>query len=153
MKTGTCILLSIVSLVAAVIFISASCDNNNGGVTPTWIGTWINPDYDGSVEGNNWGKMVITHIDGNDYRWAEYDKYDDPLPGIWIIAALTNQWTDSEGNLFIEAMVDTESPDPMYHLFKIHADNKTLETNWSDVDYPTEIDHAVENYGIFYRSE
>ena len=64
MKTRNCVLFSIFLLVAAVIFIFASCDN--GAVTPTWLGTWINTDYDGSVEGGNSGKMVVTHVSGND---------------------------------------------------------------------------------------
>ena len=155
MKTRTLVSIPIFILAVVAIFIFTSCGNDNGDdngdVTPTWIGTWINLDYDGSVEGP--GKIVITHIDGNDYRWAEYDKYDDPVPGIVVHATLTNQWTDSEGNLFIESIIDPEHPHPGYYLFKIHADNKTMETNGSEVDYPTEIDPAGEEYYIYYRQE
>ena len=105
MKTRMLVSIPIFVLAVAVIFIFASCDNN-GGVTPSYVGTWINPDYDFSVGVGNAGKIVITHVDGNDYMCAEYDKYDDPLPGLLFPVTLTNQWTDSEGNLFIESIYD-----------------------------------------------
>jgi hypothetical protein len=151
MKTRMLVSITVFVLVAAVFLIFPSCGNDNGDMTPTWIGTWINPDYDGTVEGG--GKIKISYLVGDDYRWAEYDNSYDPSPGIWIVATVTNQWTDSEGNLFIEAIVDTESPNPDYRLCKIHADNQTMEMNVSEVDYPTEIDPAGDEYYIYYRQE
>jgi len=139
-------LVSILSFVfaAAVIFIFASCDN--GGVTPTFMGTWVNPDYDGT---GTPAKMVITHVSGNDYMCVVYENHDDTEPEGTIPVTVTNQWTDSEGNLFSEAI--SYADEVIYGLSKIHADNQTIEVNNSYVDYPTEIDPNDEEYYIYYR--
>ena len=149
MKARTLVLTGIFLLVVAVIFIFASCDN--GGVTPTYIGTWINPDYDGTVEGGNAGKSVVTHVSGNDYMCTMYDKYDDTAPAMTVPFTVTTEWTDSEGNLFAESISYPPDPEVFYSLGKVHADNQTMESNGSEVGYPTEIDPAGEEYSIMYR--
>jgi len=131
-----------------MILISAQCDN---GVTPSYIGTWINPDYDGGVGDS--GKMVITHVSGDDYLCTMYVNHDDTVPEQTVPFTITNEWTDSEGNLFGESISYPGDPPVMYSLFKIHADNQTMEGNVSDIDYPTEIDPAGEDYFIMYRQE
>ena len=148
MRTRTCVLFSIFLLVAAVIFISASCDN--GAVTPSMIGTWVNSDYDGGEEENG-GKVVIAHVDGNDYTWTIYTNHDDTVPEMTVPFTVTSETTDSEGNLFVEVISYPGDPEYMYSFSKIHADNQTLEYNVSEVGYPTEIDPAGEDYGIYYR--
>ena len=141
-------IVSIFLLVAAVIFISASCDN--GAVTPTIVGTWVNSDYDGGV-GENVGKAVIAHVSGNDYTWTMYTNHDDTVPEMTVAFTVTSEMTDSEGNLIVETISYPIDPEYMYSLSKVHADNQTFEANASDVDYPTEIDPAGEGYLIYYR--
>ena len=80
-----------------------------------------------------------------------YDKYDDTTPALTVPFTVTNEWTDSEGNFFTESISYPPDPELVYVLSKIHADNQTLEYNVSEVGYPTEIDPAGEDYGIYYR--
>jgi hypothetical protein len=132
-----------------MIFISASCDN---GVTPDIVGTWVNSDYDGGAEENG-GKVVIAHVDGNDYTWTIYTNHDDTVPEFTVPFTVTDESTDSEGNLIVKAMSYPGDPSVVYSFSKIHADNQTMEYNASEVGYPTEIDPAGEDYGIYYRQE
>jgi hypothetical protein len=147
MRIRTCVLSSIFILVTAVIFISASCDNS---VTPSIVGTWVNSDYDGGV-GDNTGKAVIAHVDGDNYTWAGYINHDDTVPEYIVPFTVTNESTDSEGNLIIQSLSYPGDPPIMYSLSKIHADNQTMEGNVSDVDYPSEINPAGGDYFIMYR--
>ena len=64
---------------------------------------------------------------------------------------VTTEWTDSEGNLFAEIISYPPDPEVFYSLGKVHADNQTMESNASEVGYPTEIDPAGEEYSIMYR--
>ena len=159
MKTRTLVLIQIFIFVVVAIFIFASCDTtgNGDGVTPSIIGTWVNPDYDGLSgvgEGGPPAKVVMTNISGNEYTWDLYLNHDDTEPQGTVTMTVTNQWTDSEGNLFVE--MEGLIPDGFtgYVLVKIHADNQTLEENISYDDYPTEIDPDEidgSDYIIFYR--
>ncbi len=163
MKTRTLVLIPIFIFVVVAIFIFASCDTTgngggNDGVTPSIPGTWANPDYDGISgvgEGGNPAKIVMTAISGNEYTWDIYLNHDDTEAGATVTMTVTNQWTDSEGNLFVE-IEGFLLPDPefVYFLTKIHADNQTMEFNLSYVDYPAEIDpNEIDDsdYGIYYR--
>jgi hypothetical protein len=94
-----------------------------------------------------------THVSGDDYLCAMYVNHDDTTPEQTVPFTLTNEWTDSEGNLFVESISYPGDPPVMCSLSKIHADNQTLEVNTSDIDYPTEIDPAGEDYLIMYRQE
>jgi hypothetical protein len=97
--------------------------------------------------------MAITHVSDNDYQCAIYVNHDDTTPMQTVPFTITNEWTDSEGNLFGESISYPGDPPVMYSLSKIHADNQTLVVNTSDIDYPTEIDPAGEDYIIMYRQE
>jgi hypothetical protein len=143
MKTRTCAWLSIFMFVAAVIFIFASCDN---AVTPSMIGTWVNSDYDGDE-----GKIVIAHVSGNDYTWTSYVNHDDSEPDYTVNFTVTSEITDSEGNLIVQSLAYPIDPEVAYVYSMVHADNQTLESNISFVDYPTEIDPLGEDYLIMYR--
>ena len=163
MKTRTLLLIPIFIFVVVAIFIFASCDTtgNGGDVTPPFqasiLGTWANPEYDGISgvgEGGNPAKIVMTNIGGNEYTWDIYLNHDDTEPGATFTMTVTNQWTDSEGNLFVEIEGLIPDGELGYCLTKIHADNQTMEFNLSYVDYPTEIDpNEIDDsdYGIFYR--
>jgi hypothetical protein len=146
MRTRTCVLFSIFLLVAAVIFISASCDN--GAVTPTLVGTWVNSDYDG---GENGGKIVVAHVSGNDYTWTIYSNHDDTVPEMVVAFTVTSETTDSGGNLIVETIAYPGDPPVIYALSMVHVDNQTFESNSSEVAYPTEIDPAGGDYIIYYR--
>lgn len=152
MKNRTFVAIPIIVLAVVVILIFASCDN---AVTPLFEGTWVNSDYDGMLGGpigeGFAAKMVIKHIDGNDYTCDLYTNHDETTSTQTVLFTVTNEWTDSEGNLFIEALTTIEPDHPdIYGLSKLHADNQTMETNSSLETYPTEIDPAGW-YGIYYR--
>ncbi len=114
------------------------------------LGTWVNSDYDGGA-GENVGKVVVSHVEGNDYIWTMYTNHDDTVPEGTVSFTVTSETTDSEGNLMIKAISYPGDPPVMYSLIKIHADNQTMEVTISFVDYPTEIDPTGEDYLIYYR--
>jgi hypothetical protein len=126
-----------------------SCENG-GGTTLSLLGTWVNSDYNG---GENGGKVVTAHVDGDDYTWAIYNNHDDTVPVFTVNFTVTSETTDSEGNLMVETISYPGDPSIMYSLTKIHADNQTLEYTASEVGYPTEINPAGGDYGIYYRQE
>jgi len=142
MKTGTLVSILIIVLVVALaaIFIFISC--NNGGVTPTIVGTWVDPDG---------GKAVATDNGDGTFTMESYDSVSDTVPSVTLIMTLTDEWTDSEGNRFYKMEGPYPDPEYAYYLFKIHADNQTAEINISHDDYPTEIDPYGEDYVIMYR--
>ncbi|KKL50478.1 hypothetical protein LCGC14_2305090 [marine sediment metagenome] len=114
---------------------------------PSVSGTWVNPDYDG--EGYP-AKAVVTDNGDGTFTAVMYETVSDTEPFDTITMTVTNQWTDSEGNLFLE-VEGIVSDEVIYELIKIHADNQTMEVNISYDGYPTEIDPAGEEYQIFYR--
>jgi len=144
MKTRTLVFICISLVVAAVILMSGSCDN--GVVTSSMVGTWINSDYDGDE-----GKIVIAHVSNNDYTWASYVNHDDSEPDYTVNFTVTSEITDSEGNLIVQSLAYPSDPEVAYVYSMVHADNQTLESNISFVDYPTEIDPLGEDYLIMYR--
>ena len=158
MKTRTLVLIPIFIFVVVAIFIFASCDttgNGDGaetpGGTPTLAGTWGNPDYDGAVGGPP-GKTVITDNGDGTFTFVAYDTVSDTEPLATMIKTVTDEGTDSEGNLFYKAEGPQVDPAYVYTLIKIHSDNQTMEVDSSEVDYPTEIVPDGEGYyQIFYR--
>jgi len=148
MRTRTCVLFSIFLLVAAVIFIFASCDN--GAVTPSYVGTWVNSDYDGtSGEGGAPAKVVVTKTSDTVFTVELYLNHDDTTPYETTTQTVTDEWTDLEGNIFLEIVFEAGG-DTLYSLSKLHADNQTLENALSLTDYPTTIDPNGW-YSIHYR--
>ncbi len=152
MKTRTLFVIPIIIFVVAIFFF-ASCtttgDENGAvtpGVTPTLAGTWVNPDYDGEALP---AKVVVIDNGDGTFTGSNYDTVSDTEPSLTSIVPVTDEWTDSEGNLFYK--VDLPAPIDMYELIKIHADNQTIEVNMNEFEYPTEIDPADESYGIYYR--
>ena len=159
MKNRTLISISIFVVVVAVIIIFVSCNttgngDGNGvgtpGGTPTLAGTWGNPDYDGAV-GGPLGKTVITDNGDGTFTFVAYDTVSDTEPLATMIKTVTDEGTDSEGNLFYKAEGPQVDPAYVYTLIKIHSDNQTMEVDSSEVDYPTEIDLDNDYYGIYYR--
>lgn len=153
MKTRTCVLSSIFLVVLAMIFIVSSCEN---GGTTSILGTWVNSYYDGWSSSDELvsipAKLVVTEADGKNYQVASYDNHDDTVPGLIALLPVTDEWTDSEGNLFISARFEDDD-ETIYFLIKIHADNQTFEWARTYDDYPTEIDPTDEEYCILYRQE
>jgi hypothetical protein len=168
MKKRTLVSIWILALTVVAIFIFSSCDVTDAtDVTPTMTGTWIISDYsedwDNTTGGEDpWGGggggvpeiIIITGTQGgsNEYTCKNYWKQDDPDPIATFILTVTNQWTDSEGNLFIEYTYEWDDFLHIYFyaLVKIHADNQTLEANLSLVTYPNELD-PMNWYVLFQR--
>ena len=157
MKTKKVVLIPILLFVVVAIFFFASCTttgDENGAVTPggtpTLVGTWGNPDYDGAV-GGPLGKAVITDNGDGTFTFVAYDTVSDTEPLATMIKTVTDEGTDSEGNLFYKADGPQVEPAYVYSLIKIHSDNQTMEVDSSEVDYPTEIDLDNDYYGIYYR--
>jgi hypothetical protein len=120
------------------------------GTFPQGIGfdeTWVNPDYDGT---GTPAKTVSTDNGDGTFTVKSYDNVSDTVPTDTFTLTLTDEWTDSEGNLFLKIEGWFPGAEYLYELVKIHSDGETLEATLSDVDYPTEID-PTGWYAIYYR--
>jgi hypothetical protein len=161
MKPSTLVSLPIFVLVVVAIFIFISCEN--GVVTPTLTGTYIISDYsedwDNTTGGEDpWGGggggvpeiiIISTGSSSNEYTCQNYLKQGDIDPVSTFTLTVTNQWTDSEGNLFVEYEYELGILN-VYVLVKIHSDNQTLEANLSLFTYPSEINPTI-FYVIYNR--
>jgi hypothetical protein len=124
---------------------SGSCEN---GVTPSLYGTWVNPDYNG-VSDDYYEKIELTDNGNGTYTEKLFENDFDTVPVITAIATVTEEYTDSSGNLFVKSEADFGGP--TYILTKVHADNTTGEANWDYSAYPTEINSSLPEYNIHYR--
>jgi hypothetical protein len=109
-------------------------------------GTWINPDYDGT---GSPAKTITTDNGDGTFAAELYAYVSDTVPMATITVVVTDQWTDSEDNYWLNAINMMGDVD-LYQLTKIHSDGQTLETTLDDVDYPTEIDPSGW-YSVYYR--
>jgi hypothetical protein len=116
-------------------------------VTPTIVGTWVNSDYNG-LEGP-YAKMEYIDTGAGTYTIKMFINDTDTLPDITGTGTKTEEWTDSEGNLFLKIEMDIGTT--LYALMKIHANNQKLEGVSSDSDYPTEVDPLHPTYAIYDR--
>ena len=150
MKTRTLVSILIPVLVVAISFIYTSCASD--GVTPSFVGTWVNSDYDGVYPLGPGAKAVITDNGDGTYTNKIYVNVSDTEPAETQTATVTEEWTDSEGNLFMKAVVSTTGG-PLYCLCKVHADNKTYEGQADTDDYPTVLNPLDPNYYAIYSRQ
>ena len=136
--------LLVLSLLSAftVVFL-AGC---GGTKTPeegwTYVGTWVNPAYNGHG-GQPPGKMVVTTT-----SMALYDNDTSPSAAITATFAVGEDWTSGGMHYFKGSA--TRGIDTGYFLVRISGNNNTLELNTSDTAYPVAIDPAGQ-YAIFAR--
>ncbi len=157
MKTRTLFVIPIFIFVIVAIFLFASCTttgDENGAVTPggtpSFVGTWVNLDNEG-VEGSP-AKFVSTDNSDGTVTSVCYDSVSDTVVLFTITLTVTDEWTDSDGNLFLKLEGDTPfDPDYLFELIKIHADNQTMEVNADEFAYPTEMDPDNDYYAIWSR--
>ena len=163
MKTKTLVVIPIFIFVVVAIFFFASCNttgngdgngDGNGAETPfgvlTLAGTWGNPDYNADVGGPP-GKFTYTVNDDGTWTAVLYNTVSDTEPVYTMILTVTDEWTDPDGNLFYKAEFEFVSPEYLFELIKIHADNHTMEINMNEFEYPAEIDLDNDYYGIWNR--
>ena len=136
----------LVCSVAAIIlaFVLAGC----GGAEESWtyVGTWVNSSYNGSMSGGGGppGKIVITS--------STMDLYDhdfDPTPFQSGSFAAADDWTGGGDHYFKGIAVI--GPDTYFFLLRVTNNNNTLESNSSSTSYPPSINPAGGQYGIFAR--
>ena len=102
-------------------------------------GTWVNEKYH--------HKKVVFFSDGT-YGVTINPK--DEL-GFKDTYQITAKWTDTEGNIWYKAFLESSYRGPGYWLIKISNSGNTYESVSDRGDYPTKIDSDNDHYHIFYR--
>ena len=146
MKRLMCI-ISIICISSLSFFLFTGCPSTGGG-GPSFAGTWVNSDYDGQYPVGVPAKTVITDNGDGTYTCEIYVNVADTIPYETITMAPDDEWTDSEGNLWVKGYLSLWSA---YYLMKVHSDNKTQEGDADPSTYPTVIDPLSNNYSIRYR--
>ena len=150
-------LVSILILILAALIVAGSCATGKKAYVATddeeLYGTWVNQDYEES-----YAAKIVVKPDGT---WDEYTLSNSNSPFAVTEYAITDKWTDSEGNIwykFLEIHQDVkvlQNPDTYYILSKIDKSGNIWEMLWASIDYPTEFDpdDVRYNYRIRYRQE
>ncbi len=118
------------------------------------FGTWVNKELIGS-------QLVCKFVyqpNGRSISWADGRLPEQPnnYEGRFTI---NKKWLDSQGNTWyrvagaacIVPYMDSKTTKE-YGLVKVHSDGKTLEGEWSTVDFPSEFG-ARGSYHYVYRRE
>ena len=123
-------------------FVLASCEPKPPEESWTYVGTWVNPAYNGHGGGPP-GKLVVTANSG-----TSYDNDTDTTPVSTLSLAKTDDWTSGGDHYF---KVIAVGPPTNFLLMRVSNNNNTLEFNVSSTAYPAFIDPAGDMYGIFSR--
>lgn len=140
MKWRTTLLCAVAA--AIVAFVLAGC-GGSGEKSWTYVGTWTNPAYNGN-NGGPPGKMVMTTT-----SIAFYNNDTDTTPMVSGSLNVSDDWT-SGGDHYFKGIV-SGGGHSLYFLMRVSNNNKTLEFNGDSTSYPTAIDPAGSQYGIFGR--
>jgi hypothetical protein len=153
MKTRTFVAILIFYL--SVMVIADSCVTGKKASSSkedeVLCGTWVNLDYDKTWK---YGKIVIKP----DGSYDEYDK-SESVGGGKLGYAITEKWTDSDGNIFYKYTVgsiyenNSVRVPTWYYLARIDSTGNVFEYVDSGLDFPTEIDLNHPNYAIHYRNK
>jgi len=153
MKTRTLMFFSILCLAALIVIGScATTQNPDKMVFERFCGTWANENYS-RVSGL--GAKWIYNPDGTFLSYS--DVLDIGVGGTAYVGTYTveKRWTDSEGNSWYNVIAYFQLKDmaTWYLLFKLDKYNAVLEVEYSNIDFPTEIDKKDSHttYGIYYR--
>jgi hypothetical protein len=110
-------------------------------------GTWVNEKY---AAFKYYTAMVMkpdgvyeTYVDTSLKTLSARGKY-----------AITDKWTDSEGNIWYKATYEVKEGTQLvtgFLLIKISDSGNTYEENMDRREYPTEINPIYVTYSIYYR--
>ena len=136
-------------LIGSLVYWASNCNGTSSCEHASLTGTWVNSDYNG-VEGfPKAGKLEITESDETLY-FVGYDYDTDTIPNRTDTMECDEKWGDSECATWYHVTY-VEPPDTAYGLFKINAENTTLEMQYSEVDYPSDFNIDNPWYAIYYR--
>ena len=112
-------------------------------------GTWVNPDYYDLLSAG----VVVIHPNNIMQFYGSYDDLEKEKLSAQIWNGITGKWIDRKGNIWYTVIYIMGDKSWYYVLMKISDNGKTLESNGSSGDYPTEINPMGINskYAIFYR--
>ena len=153
MKTRTLISGCILCVVVLIILGScATTQNPDKMVFERFCGTWANENYS---QVSDLGAKRIYNPDGTFLVYM--DVLDIGVVGTAFVGTYTveKRWTDSEGNSWYNVIAYFKLTDVGTEnlLFKLDKYNAVLEVEYSNIDFPTEIDKKDKHttYGIYYR--
>jgi hypothetical protein len=155
MKTRALILILI--LILTVLIFSESCATSKKAyvsseyVLKELTGTWYNEEYENPTI-TAWPKYIV-RSDGSFEECKEFSGSTEPncRPGKYI--SIDKAWTDLKGNIWYEAKYKFDWMDQefCYEIGKISNEGKVVESVWSFIELPTEVDSENINYEIYYR--
>ena len=135
-------------LIGSLVYWASNCNGTSGCELASLTGTWVNSDYNG-LSFPKGGKIEITESDGTLHTLG-YDSDTDTIPEHDDTFEYDEKWGDSECATWYHVTY-VEPPDTAYGLFKINAENTTLEMQYSEVDYPSDFNVNNPWYAIYYR--
>ena len=103
-------------------------------------GTWVNTEYNLVAQ-----KVVMNP--GGTWGWALQANAEPSMKNTY---ELKEKWTDSEGNIWYKAILESYRGKD-YVLVKISNSGNTREVVFDSDEYPTKIDPKKVNYRIYYR--
>ena len=152
MKTRTLIAFFIICL-AVSIFVGSCATTHNPDkmVLERFCGTWANPAYEHKPGEYTPVAKIIINPDGTYLRYQRMDEAGVTGAGYYTVE---KRWTDSEGNIYYHITLYLPySQRTFYLLAKVDRFNMVWENQFSNIDYPTEINpkdwHTT--YRVYYR--
>ena len=153
MKTKTLMLFCILCLAALIVLGScATTSNPDKMVFERFCGTWANPAY-ASKPGLD-VVLPVKIIANPDGTYIEYKAIDYAGPTRTGYYTVEKRWTDTEGNSWYH--IKHYFPyvqRSWYNLSRVDRFNLIWENQFSNIDYPTEINpkdwHT--SYRVWYR--
>jgi hypothetical protein len=137
----------------AVLFIAGSCATLKKPYIPKeneeCYGTWINPEYNNSIR-----LVAAKDVYAPDGTWHSYMSVTDSQSSAKGWFKILKKWTDSEGNIWYRIDFNDPGVEIIRHqLTKISNSGNTMESVFSAVEHPKELDKDNINYRIRYRQE
>ncbi len=146
-----------VCLCCMVPLLAVTCATSRAAVRPDdpFYGTWVNKEYEGRAD------LAAKFVSDQPGKGLMYDHLSDSKPSDQAEYAITEAWTDSDGNHWYKTRWTNWSypelpQNPVYKgfsLIRINASGSVYEEVWSMAGYPEELSPIGGNYGIWHRQE
>ena len=142
-------------LCLSVLIILGSCatsQNPDKMVFERFCGTWANEDYEPEPGTSKpMFARVIINPDGTMLAYQNLYETGSTLPATYTVE---KRWSNSGGDSFYHVNVHLPMLEgTRYELWRIDKYNSVWEVQWSNIDYPEEIDpeDLRSSYHIHYR--
>jgi hypothetical protein len=146
-----------VCLCCLVPLLAVTCATSPAATKPdaSFYGTWVNKEYEGRID---LSAKIVSDSAG---KGLNFEHLSDSQPSEEFEYAVTEAWTDSDGNHWYKTRWTNRSypvlpQNPVYKgfsLIRINPSGSVYEEVYSMAQYPTELSPIGGTYGIWYRQE